>query len=59
MATKRKKPKIKASPPKVMTVDERNLYSKAFRASSGKRLGGRTADAKAALKAHRDKKKKK
>ena len=39
--------------PKNMTPAERKIYTKAFRASDGKKMRGRTGDANDAIKKHR------
>ena len=38
---------------KPMTYEERNVYTKAFRASDGKKMRGKSGDAEAAVKKHR------
>jgi len=41
-----------------MTYEERNVYTKAFRASDGKKMRGKSGDAETAVKTYRAKKKK-
>ena len=40
-------------PKKPMTAEERKVFTKAFRASSGKKMRGKSGDAAAAVKKHR------
>ena len=40
-------------PKKPMTAEERKIFTKAFRASSGKKMRGKSGDAAAAVKKHR------